>query len=84
MITITNNQGGQSNELTVTRGAYETFYKRLGYTIKDVSAEKADTPKKEEPKVEEITEVKKEVVKPKEKVVEPKKEKGSKNKKISD
>ena len=33
MITITNNQGGEKAKLTVSRGAYETFYKRLGYSI---------------------------------------------------
>lgn len=77
MITITNNQGGEGNELTISQNAYETFYKRLGYTIvgneKEVSVTKADTPKKEavEPKKEEV-------VKPE------KTEKVSKNKKISD
>jgi len=73
MITITNNQGGEETKLTVSRGAYETFYKRLGYSILEdkkveVSAVKVDTSAKEE-----ITE---KVEKPKEKV--------SKNKKISD
>lgn len=74
MITITNNQGGEKNKLTVTKGAYEIFYKRLGYTIietkKEVSVKKADTPK--------------EIEEPKEEIVKPKEVKVSKNKKISD
>lgn len=74
MITITNNQGGEGNELTVSQNAYEIFYKRLGYTIieakKEVSVKKADTPK--------------EIEEPKEEIVKPKEVKVSKNKKISD
>lgn len=78
MITITNNQGGKEEKLTVTKGAYEAFYKRLGYSIVDnkkegISVEKADIPqKKEEPKEELKEEVKE----------EPKEEKVSKRKKI--
>lgn len=77
MITITNNQGGEGNKLTVSQSAYETFYKRLGYTIvenkKEVSVSKADTPK------EEIVEPKKE------ETIKPEKTgKVSKSKKISD
>lgn len=80
MITITNNQGGEKNKLTVTKGAYEIFYKRLGYTIiedkKEVSVKKADTPKEiEEPKVEEEIQ---------EEVSPSKDEKNNKRKKISD
>ena len=83
MITITNNQGGEKNKLTVTKGAYENFYKRLGYTIiedkKEVSVKKADTPKEiEEPKVEEEKKEEEEEVSP------SKDEKNNKNKKISD
>ena len=59
MIIITNNQGGE-DKLTVSKGAYETFYKRLGYSIiqeekkKEVFTKKVDTSKdksKEEEKV---------------------------------
>ena len=56
MITITKNEGGEEVKINVTKGAYEAFYKRLGYSIvennkKELSAEKADnTPKVEETK----------------------------------
>ena len=64
MITITKNEGGEEIKTSVTRGAYEAFYKRLGYSIvennkKELSAEKADnTPKAEEQKKDEQDEIK--------------------------
>ena len=70
MITITNNQGGEKAKLTVSRGAYETFYKRLGYSI--VEDKKVEVSK---PKIDTSN---------KEKIIEEPKEKVSKRKKISD
>ena len=82
MITIINKEGANTSKLEVTKGSYEAFYKRLGYTIvedkKGVSAEKVDTPKKEivvEPKEEKEPEKVEEVIEPKEE------EKGNKSKK---
>lgn len=72
MITIIKNDGGDENKILVSKGAYESFYKRLGYSIveekkKEVAVEKAVTSKE------------------KEKEEKPKEEtKVSKNKKLSD
>lgn len=49
MITITNNQEGKENvKIEVSKGAYESFYKRLGYSI--VEENKREVAKKATPK----------------------------------
>lgn len=53
MVRITNG----SNEKYVTNGAYENFYKRLGYNIKNESKVEVEKPK-QEVKKEEVVEIK--------------------------
>lgn len=63
MITITNNAGGKEEvKLTVTKGSYEAYYKRLGYKVINgsknsrVSTEKVDTSRVEAEKEEVLEE----------------------------
>ena len=48
MITIENNQDGKQVMTKVSKGAYESFYKRLGYSIVEDKAREVD--KKDPPK----------------------------------
>lgn len=59
MITITNNQEGKDkNTIKVTKGAYDSFYKRLGYSVVEQKKAKETTakvaPKPESKKEDEL------------------------------
>lgn len=58
MITITNNAGGKEEvKLTVTKGSYEAYYKRLGYkVINDTKSSRVSTEKVDAPKAEIVVE----------------------------
>lgn len=49
MITIANNQDGKEVKTKVSKGAYESFYKRLGYSIVEEKAREATKKATSEP-----------------------------------